>query len=153
MAGLVREMIDVEDLAKVHTTEHGRRAVAGEAGRKNGFEKRWTTAINQPKYRERLDACIRGFVRDFVPAAIDAERHGYTEICYQAMPSLRIHMPHAAETQAHIALHKDYDYFHQPNEINFWIPLLHKDYHYFHEPNEINFWIPLVLPHPGALLG
>ena len=28
------------------------------------------------------------------------------------------------KSQAHVLLHKDYDYFHQPSEINFWIPLV-----------------------------
>ena len=39
------------------------------------------------------------------------------------MPSFRVHLAH---TRALGVPHCDADYFHQPNEINFWIPLVER---------------------------
>ena len=126
-AALVREALDAEDLATLHKTPRGQRAVSGEAGRKNDFEKRWATATHDKEFRARLDPCMRRFVREHVAASLDASRRGrapnhpslppvsrpfrqiapprppthvcsgrFSGICYQAVPSLRVHMPGAA---------------------------------------------------------
>ena len=63
---------------------------------------------------------MRLLVSTHVSAALDASVHGYTSLCFQAEPSLRVHLPHA---KCGIRLHKDADYYHQPNEVNLWLPL------------------------------
>ena len=60
-------------------------------------------------------------VRDAVLPAVDELAHGFHALVYQATPSLRIHMP---RTRPSIGLHRDFDYYHQPTEINVWVPLV-----------------------------
>ena len=42
---------------------------------------------------------------------------------YQALPSFRVHLAH---TRALGVPHCDADYYHQPNELNFWMPLVER---------------------------
>ena len=42
---------------------------------------------------------------------------------YQSEPSLRVHL---SNTRALGTRHCDAQYFHQPNEINFWMPVVAK---------------------------
>ena len=111
------------DLARLHTLPEGVKAVTDSTGgRNNDLQKRWTRALSLPgsEWRQELDSCMRLLVSRHVAAALDATAHGYTSLCYQAEPSLRVHLPLA---KCGIRLHKDADYYHQPNELNFWLPL------------------------------
>ena len=126
MAGIVREATGVDDLATLHLTPEGRMAVegrtaAGPTGRNSKFIKRWSQALRPGSLRSRIDDCIRRFVALHVSAALDATAHGFTEVLYQVEPSLRCHLPHARPS---IPLHKDAYYWHQPNELNIWVPLV-----------------------------
>ena len=126
LTALVRAALGLDpmaDLAALHTSPEGVRAVSdSERGRNNELQKRWTHALSKrgSAWRVELESCMRSFVSRDVAAAVDAAAHGYSALCYQAEPSLRLHLPHA---KCGIQLHKDADYFHQPNEINLWLPL------------------------------
>jgi hypothetical protein len=125
-AALVRAALGLDpkaDLAQLHTFPEGIRAVANAGGsRNNELQKRWARALAQhaSEWRSELDRCMQLFVSKSVAEALDAAAHGYHSIVYQAQPSLRVHLPHA---KCGIKLHKDADYYHQPNELNIWIPL------------------------------
>lgn len=132
LAAIVRSALGVSDLATLHTTEAGARAVAGEAGRNNELERRWRRAVQAPPgprsrpasgaFRSRLDRCVRRFVAEVAAPALECAERGYSGLVYQAEPSLRIHLPGA---KPGIKLHCDADYYHQPHEVNFWVPLVH----------------------------
>ena len=92
------------------------------AGRHDAFGKRFSTHRHRDAdFRARMDATVREFVRDAVLPALDGAAHGWEELVYQAVPSLRVHMP---RTRPSIGLHRDFDYYHQPTEINVWVPLV-----------------------------
>ncbi len=65
------------------------------------------------------------FIRESFADAVDASANGWGHggggFVYQCEPSLRIHLPF---TRSLGIPHRDYDYYHQPNEINAWIPLV-----------------------------
>ena len=110
----------VEALAALHELPEGK--IAGRA-RNNEFQKRWKVALQAQgsEWRAQLDRCVRRFVADVVAGnALEAAAHSYSAVCYQAEPSLRLHLPNA---KGGIQLHKDADYYHQPNEVNLWLPL------------------------------
>ena len=109
-------------LAKLHTLPGGQTAQNQRLGRNDRFQKRWHNSMTMhPEFRARLDALLRRFVREAVADALESERHGWGELVYQAIPSLRIHMPN---TRTLSVLHKDFDYFHQAAEVNIWVPLV-----------------------------
>ena len=124
LAALVRAALGLEPMAaleRLHTLPEGVKAVA-EGGRNNELQKRWTHALSQraSEWRAELDCCVRLLISTHVAAALEAPAHGFTSLCFQAEPSLRVHLPHA---KCGIRLHKDADYYHQPNEVNIWLPL------------------------------
>lgn len=57
------------------------------------------------------------FVRDFILPQFQE----YGGILYQAVPTLRVVFPGSV---APVKPHKDADYWHDSNEINFWVPLV-----------------------------
>ena len=125
LTALVRAALrvaDEYDLSYLHELPEGGARVAGRA-RNGHYQKRWKAALQarSSEWRSRLDRCMRRFVGECAAVdALEAHIHGYRAVCYQAEPSLRIHAPHAP---GGIQLHKDADYYHQPNEVNLWIPL------------------------------
>eukprot|EP00928_Gymnodinium_smaydae_P066021 TRINITY_DN49082_c0_g1_i1.p1 TRINITY_DN49082_c0_g1~~TRINITY_DN49082_c0_g1_i1.p1 ORF type:complete len:345 (-),score=68.92 TRINITY_DN49082_c0_g1_i1:7-1041(-) len=111
-------------LSRLHLLPEGVAAQTRALGRHDAFSKRWTAALERkqnPDFRRRLDDCVRRFVTKYVAESVDATAHGWEHFVYQAEPSLRVHMPH---TRPGIQKHKDFDYYHQPTELNFWIPLV-----------------------------
>jgi hypothetical protein len=126
-AETVRRVLQCDDLETLHETDEGRAATATlpRSGR-DPFSKRWMfflNALDRPSVMsdelDRMRGALRRFVRERVADACAG--HGWAgEYAYQASPSLRVHMPH---TRALGVPHCDRDYFHQPSEINFWIPL------------------------------
>ena len=113
-----------ERLSQLHLLPEGQYAQNHVLGRHCAFSKRWTGALDKrtnAQFRTRLDECIRRFVVTHVAEAVEASEHGWDQFVYQAEPSLRVHMPH---TRPGIQKHKDFDYYHQPTELNFWIPLV-----------------------------
>ena len=85
------------------------------------FRRRFITYITtQPEARRRLDDIIRRFVATRVRAALGARWEHYV---YQVEPSMRVHL---AGCRALGIRHSDSDYYHQPNEINMWIPLVER---------------------------
>ena len=119
-AELVLEALGVdslEALSTLHETKDGRKAQAHppRAGQDN-FRRRWRCFLDQdPSARARLDA----MVRDFVEAEV--VRHFGEPAVYQAEPTLRVHL--AGTGRALGVPHVDADYFHQPGEVNWWLPL------------------------------
>lgn len=127
--GLAAEADPAVALSKLHLRPEGQRfqQQAGgthhipKAGRHDAFGKRFTQKCQDAQFRARLDATLREFVRDAVLPAVDGTAHGWDALVYQGTPSLRIHMP---RTRPSIGLHRDFDYYHQPTEINIWVPLV-----------------------------
>mmetsp|Transcript_132618 Transcript_132618/g.424389 ORF Transcript_132618/g.424389 Transcript_132618/m.424389 type:complete len:408 (-) Transcript_132618:7-1230(-) len=90
----------------------------GGAKSKNGLNRAWQ---NSSAYNRFLDL-YRRFLREVVlPTFCGTEECGVlAEAAVQSSPVLRVVMP-----SAHVAtcLHKDGDYGHVPEELNFWVPL------------------------------
>jgi|EP00945_MAST-04E_sp_MAST-4E-sp1_P009025 hypothetical protein len=69
---------------------------------------------------ERYETILREFCRDVVSPLLGVGPEEDVAIVYQRRPTLRVGMP-AKKPMGHP--HCDYEYHHQPGEINFWIPL------------------------------
>ena len=69
--------------------------------------------------RERFEVLLRRFVREVVAPRIGCGDRP-DDVSYQASPTLRISYP-SGKPMGH--LHCDYEYHHQPCELNFWLPL------------------------------
>ena len=119
-AELVVEALSVnslEALTVLHNIKDGRKAQAHppRAGQ-DSFRRRWRCWLDQePSARSRLDAMVRKFVEVVVV------RHFGEPAVYQAEPTLRVHL--AGTGRALGVPHVDADYFHQPGEVNWWLPL------------------------------
>jgi hypothetical protein len=126
LASVVRTALgDVSDLSKLHELPEGQAEMSkSKFGRTNVFSRRWRQGIDRhanPELRKKLDVLVRRFVVECFSPAADAKVHGWDHFIYQYEPSLRIHMPF---TRSLGIPHRDYDYYHQPNELNAWIPLV-----------------------------
>ena len=74
------------------------------------------------RFHEKLRLCYREFLREVVlPLFPDAAEEGGGGLLYQREPNLRCHLPGTGRQM--VLRHCDADYFHQPNELNFWLPL------------------------------
>jgi len=119
-AELVAEALGLSDpaaLATLHETSDGRKAQANppRAGQ-CAFRRRWRTWLDkEPGARARLNAMFRAFVEE------EVVRHFGEPAIYQADPTLRVHI--AGTGRALGVPHVDADYFHQPAELNYWLPL------------------------------
>jgi len=118
-AELAHEALGTDALDKLHETREGRIAQEQVPRSPCTFRARWMAYFhNNAEARQRLDATLRHFVQTFVTAALGGR---WEQFIYQAEPSLRVHLPHAKPLGM---THCDADYFHQPAEVNFWIPLV-----------------------------
>ena len=103
--------------ATLHETPEGRKAQAHppRAGQ-DPFRRRWRTWLDRsPDGKARLTAMTRAFVEAQVVT------HFGEPAVYQAEPTLRVHL---AGTGRSLGVpHVDADYFHQPGELNWWLPL------------------------------
>ena len=122
----VCEALGVEpaELARLHKTPAG--VYCQQHATRSGhdpFRRRWLSFIDRslnPEARRRLDELVARFVAKRLRAATgDRWKH----FVYQAEPSMRVHL---AGTRSLGIRHCDADYYHQPNEINFWIPLVER---------------------------
>ena len=119
-AELVAEALGLSDptaLTTLHETSDGRKAQAHppRAGQ-CAFRRRWRTWLDsEPGARARLNAMFRAFVEG------EVARHFGEPVVYQADPTLRVHI--AGTGRALGVPHCDADYFHQPAELNYWLPL------------------------------
>jgi hypothetical protein len=108
---LVNRIFDTEDLAAL-----GSDGAPSETSPRPYSDQ--STSYHQMFYRafpKLLESAYRELVRDIAPAIIGTDR-----LCYQAVPTLRIHMlGHVAVSE----FHRDKDYNHQVGEVNFWLPL------------------------------
>ena len=71
--------------------------------------------------RHRFNRTYHSFVREVCSAYLGV---GPDDLYYQASPTLRVCFP-IRPGHPEVAMgrpHKDYEYFHQPSEINFWLP-------------------------------
>ena len=129
-------------LSRIHETELCQRWLAGVttngdrayAVRRNVFDTRFK-AKEAFKRGGTLDECYRRFVREVaVPLLRDREAvedgdgsvatdgaNGDREVLFQVKPNFRCHVPGTGHLLVH--KHRDADYHHQPNEVNFWLPL------------------------------
>ena len=116
-------------LERLHETPDALRWLAGVkrlgsrpyAMRRNAFDKRIKAAAGRLGFRaagSRLQRCYEAFVREVVAPVVDPEGAG---LLYQAEPNVRIHLPGTGHLLVH--RHTDADYHHNPNEVNFWVPL------------------------------
>jgi ectoine hydroxylase-related dioxygenase (phytanoyl-CoA dioxygenase family) len=109
------------------------RAVAAMFGTRHleslGQEQAQTTARLLPRndqstvfhrqFYERYDEYVADLYRAFV-AKFVADLIGTRQLCYQQVPTFRIHLP------GNVAVgefHRDAEYHHQDGEMNFWLPL------------------------------
>lgn len=127
LLALVRSALHLatgQDMAKLHELPEAAYMLEPKGrARNNHYYRRWTAAVHArgSEWRTRFDACMKRLIAEHVGVdALEASAHGYTGVVYQALPSLRLHLPN---DKLGIALHKDADYFHQPNEVNMWIPI------------------------------
>jgi len=87
----------------------------GHAMRRNIIDKRFKT-VGGFKGNDKLWECYISFVRAVIAPMI-GDSDG---ILYQIEPNFRCHLPGTGHKL--VKPHRDSDYFHQPNEINFWLP-------------------------------
>ena len=108
-----------DDLPRLHELPDGLKCSQGQF-RHDVFSKRWATRLrSDAPLRAQLSALTRKFVLRHGPLAF-GESHAANGFIFQAEPSLRIHMPGVRPLGVP---HKDADYFHQPGEVNLWVPL------------------------------
>ena len=67
--------------------------------------------------RGRFESMLRTFMREVIAPLLGC---GPDEVAYQASPTLRVSYP-SATAMGHP--HCDYEYHHQPCEVNLWLPL------------------------------
>ena len=82
---------------------------------RNIYDKRYKSMPPPLRYRF-LDA-YRRFINEVIAPYVGDP----AGLVYQAMPTLRVHLPGTGKPL--IRKHNDAEYFHQPNEINVWLPL------------------------------
>jgi len=70
------------------------------------------------KQNGALGECYRRFLREVVMPAVDPDGEG---IYYQREPNLRCHLPGTGSLLT--GKHRDADFYHQPNEVNVWLPV------------------------------
>lgn len=85
------------------------------AMRRNIIDKRFKT-VGGFQGNSKLSQCYTSFVREVI-APMMADGDG---LLYQVEPNFRCHLPGTGHKL--IQSHRDADYHHQPNEINFWLP-------------------------------
>jgi hypothetical protein len=88
---------------------------AGAHPSRNLYDKCYKTM--PPELRTRFLATYTAFLENVVAPHV-ADPQG---LVYQAMPTMRCHLPGTGKPL--IRRHCDAEYFHQPNEINLWMPL------------------------------
>jgi hypothetical protein len=87
------------------------------AMRRNIFDSRLKTSTEGFRADSQIAKAYQSFVRNVVQPLVDLDGSG---LLYQAEPNVRIHIPGTGHLLVH--RHKDADYHHNPNEINFWVP-------------------------------
>lgn len=108
---LANKIFDTDNLAALGTEAPGNQSVlTRESDQSTNYHQRFYAA-----FPDMLASTYRDFVADVAPAVLGTEK-----ICYQAVPTFRIHLP------GNVAVgefHRDGDYNHQDGEVNFWLPL------------------------------
>jgi len=132
----IHELPDAQNwLAAMHA--HAARPYAM---RRNVFDQRFKAAGGFSKSDSPLSRCYVRFVCEVIQPMLAEElrascpdlgtrddnddNYNYDddeELLFQVEPNLRCHLAGTGHLLVH--LHKDADYFHQPNELNFWVPL------------------------------
>lgn len=107
----LHDMDDVRDWLRDMLSNASR----GHAMRRNIIDKRFKT-VGGFKGSKKLWECYINFVREVI-APMLGDSDG---ILYQIEPNFRCHVPGTGHKL--VQPHKDGDYYHQPNEINFWLP-------------------------------
>ncbi len=80
------------------------------------YKQLWAAPADEAQ-RRRFYAALRDFVREVCAPLLGCAPG---DVLYQRNPTLRI--SHPSETPMGHE-HTDYDYYHQPSEVNFWLPL------------------------------
>ena len=68
--------------------------------------------------KERFETTLHQYVREVCAPMLGA---GPDDLVYQRSPTLRVSVP-GIHDKAMGRPHRDYDYFHQTGEVNFWMP-------------------------------
>ncbi len=103
----VRKHLNVYDLTRIHELCDNV-LVTRETDQDNPFQKRFYS-IDEPFY-----TIYREFVHNFVEPIFGEK------VVYQKIPTFRIQLP---DNLAVGEKHKDSDYSHSTDEVNFWVPL------------------------------
>jgi hypothetical protein len=124
----------ITDLSQLHGTPEAQNWLEGVllngsrgyALRRNAYDRRFKSSGSFRTKGSALQDCYLAFLTEVVaPLVADgtqpAEGDKSPTLIYQRDPNFRAHLPGTRHLLVH--KHRDADYFHQPNEVNFWIPL------------------------------
>ncbi|GMI52709.1 hypothetical protein TeGR_g14313 [Tetraparma gracilis] len=119
---LIGQILEADNLplSELHKTQKGlltlRLAEQNQLKSSRGpFEKLWRRATGNELRGELLEA-VQNFVRLVVMPDL-----GTDCVVHQPLPTLRIHLPHTGKNLG--GRHRDGDYYRQPTEVNYWVPL------------------------------
>eukprot|EP00004_Rigifila_ramosa_P008086 TRINITY_DN19255_c0_g1_i1.p1 TRINITY_DN19255_c0_g1~~TRINITY_DN19255_c0_g1_i1.p1 ORF type:complete len:300 (-),score=44.81 TRINITY_DN19255_c0_g1_i1:66-965(-) len=120
---MVCAMLEVSSLEDIHLQELGQNVRHAEEilGRaltsgRTTISRKWKSSPLQGDFQK----LYRKFVQEIVAPMI-----GDTKLVYQTTPTFRCQLPRADKNLG--PMHRDGDYYHQPNEINIWLPLVPVD--------------------------
>lgn len=109
--GLTNRIFDTDDLAGLGAaTAPSQPLLAFQLDQSTKYHRQFYSS-----FAERLGPTYRDFIANVATGVL-----GTREICYQAVPTFRIHLP---DNVAVGEFHRDKDYNHQDGEVNFWLPL------------------------------
>ncbi|KAJ9440362.1 Streptomycin biosynthesis protein StrG [Diplonema papillatum] len=120
------------NLGKLHESPEGsievaRRGSPERMGRLTCFNRRWAKNIKptashfeEPgaaQARHRFQSALHRLLREVVAPDLGEVE----QLVFQVWPTLRVHL---AGTGKNVGRrHRDFDYFHPPSEVNYWVPL------------------------------
>jgi hypothetical protein len=113
------EVVSIPKLSELHCHPRCIHTEDGSKNSINNIQLQWNSNRNADSLRsiqfQRFFLVYNEFVKDVVGPII-----GGGKIIYQRAPGLRVSPPSLKEVGK---LHNDFDYHHQPSELNFWLPL------------------------------
>ena len=118
-----------ESLSKLHETKRGkeivkRRGSEERCGRLTWYNKNWT-ALTKPdatdKIGKRLSNAFQIVYKRFLREIVAPDLNEDDYLVYQEWPTFRVHLPGTGKPIGR--RHRDFDYLHPANEINYWLPV------------------------------
>jgi len=105
--GLVAGLLGVEHLSTLHLSE-AVKAAPPQSDQDTPIHHRFYAALDNflPRFQRLIAELIAPLFNE--------------PFCFQRVPTFRVHLP---DDVAVAEFHVDSDYYHQPGELNFWVPL------------------------------